>query len=214
MRVVASLWPFSYGVRLGWATTTVPNPPLTSTCARAYLLRGQTMLFSRGFGQICDQLRLAGVCAEDLRCVGDRWVRKQLATTTWPAGCGGRLSWWVIRAAVATRCSLPRTGGTGRQGRPHHLRRCGGPYRVAANVRRAVHLYRSRWRLYPARPLEAAVGSAARIDNIDLDSPNSPIKEAKLHHLNITARPAVREWIVRLVLETASGSLVPPAASQ
>ena len=76
------------------------------------------------------------------------------------------------------------------------------PFRVAANVRRAVHLFRSRRRLYPARPLKAAHGSPARIENVDLDAADSPICERRLHHLNITARASVQEYVFRLVSET------------
>ena len=70
------------------------------------------------------------------------------------------------------------------------------PYTVAANVRHAANLYRSRWRIYPARPLVAAPGSAARVTNVDLDAEDSPIAPAGLHHLNITGSGAVQDWIV------------------
>src|SRR4051812_48520433 len=78
MRTCALLWPFPFGVRLGWVTTSVPNPPLETARGRAYVLRGQAMVFSRGFGVLCDRLREAGVWAEDLRCVGDLWVRRHI----------------------------------------------------------------------------------------------------------------------------------------
>src|SRR5689334_16600666 len=78
MRGCALTWPFCFGVRLGWATARSPNPHPTRAVGRAYLLRGNAAVFSRGFGGICDRLRRAGVWAEDLRCVGDRWVRRGL----------------------------------------------------------------------------------------------------------------------------------------
>ena len=80
------------------------------------------------------------------------------------------------------------------------------PFPVAPNVRDAVHLYRSRNRLYPARPLEAAPGSAARVTNLDLDSEGSPIDPRGLNHLNITTSQAVQDWVVTRVLETVTSS--------
>src|SRR5438045_6451828 len=76
--LAALLWPFPFGVRLGWAPTRTPTPPIDGARGRAYLLRGQGAIFSRGFGALCDRLRRAGVWAEDLRCVGDRWMRRRL----------------------------------------------------------------------------------------------------------------------------------------
>jgi hypothetical protein len=78
------------------------------------------------------------------------------------------------------------------------------PFRVAKNVEHAVHLYRSRRRLYPARPLQAETGSAARVTNIDLDAADSPVAPSGLHHLNITASPAVQTWVVERVLEAVA----------
>jgi thioesterase domain-containing protein len=68
---------------------------------------------------------------------------------------------------------------------------------VPGNVRRAVHLYRSRWRLYPARPLQPALDFTGAIENIDLDQPDSPIQQHWLHHLNITGSEKVQDWVVR-----------------
>jgi hypothetical protein len=78
------------------------------------------------------------------------------------------------------------------------------PFRVSANVGQAVHLYRSHRRLYPARPLLAEPGSAARVINLDLDAADSPIAPSGLHHLNITSSPAVQTWVVNHVLETVA----------
>ncbi len=202
MRTCALLWPFPFGVRLGWATTSVANPPLETALGRAYVLRGQAMIFSRGFGTVCDRLRAAGLWAEDLRCVGDRWVRRHVLADH-RAGrlrgplillghsCGGRYALFTAQQLAAAGITVD-------------LVLCVDvalPYAVAANVRQAVHLYRSRWRLYPARPLLPAPGFAGRIDNIDLDAPAAPLRERWLHHLNITARPTVQDWLVERVLE-------------
>src|SRR5688500_8035960 len=79
MRGCALTWPFCFGVRLGWASTTTPNPEPERACGRAYLLRGNGAVFSRGFGAVCGRLRRAGLWAEDRRCVGDRWVRRHVS---------------------------------------------------------------------------------------------------------------------------------------
>jgi thioesterase domain-containing protein len=73
------------------------------------------------------------------------------------------------------------------------------PFDVSGNMRRAIHLYRTRRRLYLARPLRLAPGSAA-VENLDLDTPGSPIAARGLHHLNITAAPAVQSYLIGQVL--------------
>src|SRR5262249_7093810 len=78
MRLSALTWPFPFLVRLGWATAGVPNPNPAQAVGHAFLLRGNGAIFSRGFGRICGTLRQAGLWAEDLRCVGDRWLCRHL----------------------------------------------------------------------------------------------------------------------------------------
>ena len=203
MRLIAALWPFTFGVRLGWATTTVPYPPLHRARGRAYLLRGQSMVFSRGFGLLCDRLRTAGIWAEDLRCVGDRWVRQQLWTDHRTGNlrgplilighsCGGRHATFTAQALAPLGITVD-------------LLVCldvAWPYGVPSNVRRAVHLFRSRQRLYPARPLFPMPGSTSRIENIDLDAADSPVPGRGVHHLNMTAQPTIQDWIVKQVLDS------------
>ena len=73
---------------------------------------------------------------------------------------------------------------------------------VPVSVRKAVHLYRSRRRLYPARPL-LGEGAGTDIENIDLDAPNSPLAPGWLHHLNITRAERVGNWLYeRIIHET------------
>ena len=193
MRVCALTWPFSFGVRLGWATTHHHNPELDQARGRVYLLRGNAIVFSGGFGAIGDRLRKENLWTEDLRCVGDRWVRKHLCADH-AAGkpiilvghsCGGRY-------ALFTAQQL------GRMGIAVELLICvdvAMPFEVASNVRHAVHLYRSQRRIYPARPLRPASGSAAQIVNMDLDAKDSVIPSAGLHHLNITNSSALQDWV-------------------
>lgn len=205
MRGSALTWPFCFGVRLGWATARSPNPDPGTALGRVYLLRGNAILFSRGFGTLCRRLRQVGLWAEDLRCVGDRWVRRSLIADQ-QAGrlqgpiilvghsCGGR---YALFTAQQLAC----------RDIPIELLVCidvAIPFAVPGNVRQAIHLYRSQRRIYPARPLRAAPGSAARILNVDLNKPGSPISPRGLHHLNITASLAVQDWIVNRVLETVA----------
>jgi pimeloyl-ACP methyl ester carboxylesterase len=152
---------------------------------------------------MCQQFRRIGMWAEDLRCVGDLWVRRHLLRDH-RAGrlhgplilvghsCGGRYALWTAQKLQQAGIAVD-------------LLVCVDvapwPFQVPDNVRRAVHLHRSRRRVYPAGPLRPARGSRAIIDNIDLDAPGSPIRGRGLHHLNITANPAVQEWIVGQVLE-------------
>jgi pimeloyl-ACP methyl ester carboxylesterase len=203
MRGCALTWPFCFGVRLGWVTARTPNPDPGEAVGRVYLLRGNAVIFSRGFGTICDRLRRVGLWAEDLRCVGDRWVRRSLIADQ----LAGRLQGPVILVghSCGGRYALFTAQQLARRHIPIELLVCidvAIPFAVPANVREAVHLYRSQRRIYPARPLRAAPGSAARIRNLDLDAPDSLIVAPGLHHLNITASLEVQDWVVGRVLET------------
>jgi hypothetical protein len=182
-RLAALTWPFPFGVRLGWATAATPNPPLGAARGRAYLLRGQAVVFSRGFGRMCGALRQAGLWAEDLRCVGDCWARRHLLAHPHRGplilighSCGGRYALFTAEKLLPLGVTIDLLVGID----------VALPYPVPGNVREAVHLYRSRRRLYPAGPLRAAPGSRAKIENVDLDADGSPIDPAGLHHLNIT----------------------------
>jgi hypothetical protein len=203
MRISALSWPFCFGVRLGWATAAAANPDPAEACGRVYLLRGNAAVFSRGFGVLCDRLRRAGFWAEDLRCVGDRWVRRELIADHHAGGlrcpvilvghsCGGRYALFTAQELALHEI-------------PVELVICidvAMPYEVSPNVRHAVHLYRTHRRIYPARPLHPSAGSTSEIANLDLDAPGSPISPAGLHHLNITANFAVQEWIFARILNT------------
>jgi hypothetical protein len=71
---------------------------------------------------------------------------------------------------------------------------------VPANVKAAMHLYLSGWRLYPARPL-TAVNPATYIENIDLNAPDSPISPRWLSHVNITDCPAIQEFVAQRIVK-------------
>jgi len=207
MRISALTWPFCFGVRLGWATTTIPNPDPRWARGRAYLLRGNAAAFSRGFGIMCDRLRCAGLWAEDLRCVGDRWVRRHLVADHKTGHLRGPVI--LVGHSCGARYALFTAQELACYGIPIHLVVCidvAMPFAVASNVKHAVNLYRSQRRIYPARPLCLAPGSTARVVNVDLDSPDAPFDASGLHHLNITASPAVQEWVVACVLDATLGT--------
>jgi hypothetical protein len=201
MRLTALTWPFPFGVRLGWATARTPNPPLGEAVGRVYLLRGAGLFFSGGFGRICSELRQAGWWAEDLRCVGDRWMRRHLIADHQADhlrgpivmvghSCGGRYSLYSAQQLATLGINID-------------LLICvdvAWPFPVASNVKCAAHLYRSRWRVYPARSLVPAPGSTARIENIDVDEVDSPIREWGMVHMNVTSYRSVQEWILKRIL--------------
>ena len=208
MRVCTWTWPFPFGVRLGWATAGVPNPDPQTARARVYLLRGNAVIFSRGLGLLCGRLRRRGIWAEDLRCVGDRWVLRHLAGDQ----RRGRLRGPII--FVGHSC-----GGRYSLFAAHQLQRLGIrvdllvcldvalPPEVPANVTRAVNLYLTRRRLYPACPLRPARDSAAQVENIDLSAASSPVKAAWLNHLNLTDSPQVQAMVLEHILRTVEEPL-------
>jgi hypothetical protein len=203
MRLSAMTWPFPFLVRLGWASA-VRNPPLDGARGRAYLLRGNGIVFSRGMRRLCTRLRQAGFWAEDLRCVGDRWACRHLLAD----GRAGRLHGPVVFVghSCGGRYSLHAARVLQTAGVSVDLIVCldvALPPEVPANVKRAVHLFRTYRRLYPARPLRPAAGSSAIVENIDLDAADSPVVPRGLCHLNFTDSPAVQALVMKLVLETA-----------
>jgi len=189
-------------VRLGWAKG-VANPDPATACGRVFLLRGNGIIFSLGLGAVCRELRKAGIWAADLRCVGDLWVRRRLTADHRDGrlrgpivlvghSCGGRYALFTAQQLQATGIAVD-------------LVVCldvAGPFPVAANVKRAVHIFLTRNRIYPARPLRPALGSAAVIENIDLNAPGSPVNPDGLNHLNITDSPAVQALVLRRIRET------------
>ena len=144
----------SFLARLGWLTVNVPNPEPAAALGHVFLLRGNATVFSRGFGALCARLRSACFWAEDLRCVGDHWACRHISAERE----AGRLRGPVVlighsrggRRALAAARRLETLGIA------MDLLVCvdvAFPPLVPSNVRRAVHVYRSRRRVYPARPL-------------------------------------------------------------
>jgi hypothetical protein len=185
-------------VRLGWLTARVLNPDPPRVPGRVFFFRGQGIVFSRGFGMMCADLRRRGVWAEDLRCRGDTWAVRQVVSDP-PAGpvvfvghsCGGRSALFAaeelalagveVRLIVCIDVTLPPP--------------------VPGNVHTAINLRRTRRRLYPAMALVAAPGARTVIENIDLDAADSPIDPRWIVHVNITGRARVREFVVGRIME-------------
>jgi hypothetical protein len=210
----AALLPVPVGGPLSWVTTSAPNPDATRSGARVFLLRGTGMVFSPEFGTLCTRLRQAGLWAEDLPSGGDAWVCQQLLAErragrpTGPVvlvghSRGGRHIIYAARALekagiavdliVCLDVAMPPT--------------------VPGNVGRAVNVYMTRNRVYPAGTLAAARGSAAQIENLDLSEPGGPISLHGLHHFNITASPAVQDLVIQRVLEVAHEAAQQPAVA-
>lgn len=185
-------WAYPAAARVGWLTTTVPNPSLKAAHGLAYLFRGNGAIFTPGFGRLTDQLRSVGLWTEDLTCNGVPWVKQHIMKEHGSRpiilighSCGGRRCLQLAALLEATGISID-------------LLICidvALPPTVPTNARRAVHLYRSRWRLYPARPLLPCPGGSSQIDNIDLDQPRAPFPGTWLNHLNITGSEALQLWI-------------------
>ena len=198
MRVSSRFWPFTFGVRLGWLTARCPNPDPAQTRDRIFFVRGNAVVFSRGFGKMCGLLRRAGYWAEDLRCIGHRWVCREL--TRRDEGPPGRVIF--VGHSCGARYAIHAAEYLAPIGIAVELLVClevALPPPVPVNVRAAANLYITRRRLYPAGPLRPRPGCAARIDNVDLDAPGSPIRRGWLNHLNITDSPAVQDWVLRRV---------------
>jgi hypothetical protein len=203
MRICTWTWPFPFGVRLGWASTRSPNPDLQTARGRVYLLRGNGIIFSRGLGKLCEQLRKRDIWSEDLRCVGDLWAFRHLRAD-WRAGrlrgpvifvghsCGGRYSLFTAHKLQTLGIAVDLLVCLDVALAPL----------VPSNVRRAVGFYISRRRLYPARPLRAACPQATSIENIDLTASDSPIRDRWLTHLNLVEYPEVQAMVLQRILES------------
>jgi hypothetical protein len=191
---------------LGWASARVTNPDIGAARGRVYLLRGNGIFFSRGFGVLCRRLRQRGIWAEDLRCVGDRWAVRHLLADQRRGrlhgpivfaghSCGGRYSLYAARQLQEAEI-------------PVDLIVCldvALPLLVPTNVKRAVSIYKGFRRLYPARPLRAASPSCTVVENIDLSAPGSPSGGAWLNHLNIVENHAVQELVLNQILRAVKG---------
>ncbi len=200
-------WPFPFLVRLGWATCRTPNPHSATAPAHVFFLRGQAILFSGGFGTLCDALRRRGVWAEDLRCIGDLWARRWLVAEKragrWHGpivfvghSCGGRYALYAAQALQRLGVAVDLVVGLD----------VAFPPVVPGNVKRAINLHRGGWRIYPAGRFQAEPGAATLIENIDLCAEDSPVPARWLHHLNFTNSAAMQEYVLRRVLETVAES--------
>jgi hypothetical protein len=200
-------WPFPFGVRLGWASTRMPNPDIADAKGRVYLLRGQGIFCSRGLGVLCGQLRECGIWAEDLRCVGDLWALRHLVTDH----RAGRLRGPIVFVghSCGARYALYAAYKLQRIGIEIALLVCldvALPPRVPSNIKKAVNLYLGRKRLYPARALRPACAASTIVENIDLSTADSPAAGRWLTHLNIIERRSVQGIVFRHVLEAVEGA--------
>jgi pimeloyl-ACP methyl ester carboxylesterase len=192
---------------VSWATTAAPNPDPAHAAARVFLLRGTGMVFSPEFGTLCTRLRQAGVWAEDLPSGGDSWVCQRVHAERRAGRPAGPIV--LIGHSRGGRHALHAARELEKSGIGVDLLVCldvAVPPEVPANVRRALNLYMTRNRLYPAGTLTTAPGSRTRIENIDLSEPGTLLNAQSLHHLNITANPTVQDLVVQRVLEVVHES--------
>ncbi|HEX3151400.1 MAG TPA: hypothetical protein VHR66_25200 [Gemmataceae bacterium] len=197
-------WQIPLGSRLGWLTASAANPDPVRSPARVFLLRGTGTVFSSGYGELCTRLRRAGIWSEDLADVGNHWICRHLLAEH----RAGRLRGAVVLVGHSRggRHVLDAARELEKAGIAVDLLVCVDvalPPTVPRNVRRAISMYMSQRRIYPADPLRRDDGSIAGIENIDLNDPNATIKVRGLHHLNITASPAVHDLIVERIRQLA-----------
>lgn len=206
MQLARLIWPFPFLVRLGWATCRTANPDPVNARGRVFLLRGQAIVFSGGFGVLCDALRRQGIWAEDLRCVGDLWARRRLLADqrSGPVvfvghSCGGRHALHAARALQPAGVTVDLVVGLD----------VAFPPLVTGNVKRAVNLYLGGRRIYPAGLFRAEPGSTTRIENIDLRTAHSPVSVRWLQHLTITNSAAVQAYVLGRILEAIATAQKP-----
>jgi hypothetical protein len=207
MHVSRLTWPFPFLVRLGWATTKTTNPDLACATGRVFLLRGKALVFSTGFGALCNDLRQHGVWAEDLRCIGDWWARRHLAAEKQAGTLRGPIVF--VGHSCGGRYSLYGAEALRRAGIAVDLVICldvAFPPLVPSNVKRALNLYLGGCRLYPAARLRAEPGAETHIENIDLRAADSPIPAHGLHHLNITSCSNLQAFVLQRIRETVSAT--------
>jgi hypothetical protein len=177
-----------------------PSPP-GERPGRVYLIRGQGYVFSGGWRALRDRLRAEGVRAEDISDLSGGWPAEDVLADHQ----AGRLTGPIVFVGHSrgARQSLLAAKRLGRKGITVDLivtADVAAPSPVPANVRRAVNLYLTQNRLYPAGPLRPASGSRAIIENVALDLDDSPIDSDGLHHLNITDRPEVQDYLFRRIM--------------
>lgn len=198
--MVDLLWQVPLGSRLGWVTTSAHNPIPRLTRANVFLLRGTGTMFSPGFGDICTKLRRNEMWAEDLGSAGESWIVQHLIEER----KAGRLKGPIIMVGHSR-------GGRHILNAAHELQKSGfivdllicldvaAPTTVPSNVRQALNLYMTLHRIYPAEKLKATIGSQTKIENVDLNAPNSPVKIHGLNHISITADAGVQEYVIKAI---------------
>jgi hypothetical protein len=177
-----------------------PNP--ASPRGHVYLIRGQGWVFSGGWAILRDRLRAAGVAADDVSDLDAAWVGDHVLAQR----RSGRLNGPIVFVGHSRggRLSLHLAERLGQEGIPVDLILTADtckPPAVPANVGRAVNLYLTKNRLYPARPLRPAPDSQTVIENVDLDAPGSPFAPRGLHHLNFTDSPDVQDYLFGRIME-------------
>ena len=203
LRPTTWLWPFPFGLSVDWLTVNAANPERKSARGRVYCLRGQGIVFSPGMALICEKLRPEGYYCRDLRCMGDALVVRETRTDR---ARGIPLCPIILAGhSAGGRAAIHASAQLASLGIPVALLitvDVAIPPVVPSNVRRAINIYRTNQRIYPAGPLHCSPDSETLIENMDLDSPQSPIHQPGIHHLNITSIPAIQNLILDAIRTT------------
>jgi hypothetical protein len=195
-------WQIPLGSRLSWVTTSVANPEKSP--ARVFLLRGTGTVLTPGFGTLCTKLRSAGIWSEDLGDAGERWISRELIEERRTGATPGPIV--LVGHSRGGRNAIDAARSLQHAGIAVDLLVCldtALPPTVPGNVRDALNIYWSEPRLYPAAALKADSGARTQIENIDLSDPHAPLQGQGLHHLNVTASPAVQDFVIGRILALA-----------
>jgi pimeloyl-ACP methyl ester carboxylesterase len=175
---------------------------------RVYLIRGQGWGFSPGWRKLRDRLREAGARADDISDLAAGGAVAELLADHQ----AGRLTGPIVFVGHSRggRQSLAAAERLGRAGVAVDLVLTADvafPPAVPGGVQRAVNLYLTHTRLYPARPLRPVPGNEPIIENIDL----GPAGAKGLNHLNITSNSALQDYLFARIMEVVRASPGPAA---
>lgn len=175
--------------------------PQHSGPGRVYLFRGQGWIFSSGWAQLQSRLIDSGIRAEDISNHAGNWAANDLIADH----KAGRLSGPVVFVGHSRggRTALAVAERVAQEGIRIELVLAVDvaiPPPVPGGVKRAVNLYLTRPRLYPARPFQPLSGTETTVENIDLDAPDSPVPASGLNHLNITNSPEIQDYLYRQIM--------------
>jgi len=174
--------------------------PAPTVQGRVYVLRGQGFVFSGGLGTVAQRLQQSGVRTSDLSdwgaggAVNEIVADRKQGTFRGPLvfvghSRGGRQALGAAAALAQHGITVDLVVVVDAMAVPQ----------VPGNVRRAVNLYLTQGRVYPAAPLQPTPGAATTIENIALDVAGSPIDAGGANHLSVDDNPQLQDYVFRRV---------------